>query len=188
LSQITQILNAAERGDPQAAEELLPLVYEELRKLAAARMANESAGHTLQPTALVHEAWVRLAGNDAKAQFANRAHFFAAAAEAMRRILIERARRKGAEKRGGNWERIDLDKVEVAVDADDDTLLLVNEALEKLAREDASAAEVAKLRFFGGLTLEEAAQVLGVTERTANRYWAFARVWLFDEVRRSLGR
>ena len=188
MSQITQVLNAVERGDPQAAEDLLPLVYEELRKLAAVRMANESSGHTLQPTALVHEAWLRLVGNDANAQFANRAHFFAAAAEAMRRILIERARRKGAEKRGGNWERIDLDKVDIAVDADDDTILLVNEALEKLAKEDANAAEIAKLRFFGGLTLEEAGQVLGVTERTANRYWAFARVWLFDEIRQALGR
>ena len=188
MSEVTQILDAIGRGDPKAANELLPLVYEELRKLAAARMANEAAGHTLQPTALVHEAWLRLAGNDANAQFANRAHFFAAAAEAMRRILIERARRKGAGKRGGNWQRIDLDKVEIAAEADDDTLLLVNEALEKLAKEDANAAEIAKLRFFGGLTLEEAAQVLGVTERTANRYWAFARVWLFDEMRQTLGR
>ena len=188
MSDVTRILHAAQSGDPTAADQLLPLVYEELRKLAAARMANESAGHTLQPTALVHEAWLRLAGKDADVQFANRAHFFAAAAEAMRRILIERARRKSAEKRGGDWQRIDLDKVDVAVDADDDTLLLVNEALEKLAQEDANAAEMAKLRFFGGLTLEEAAQVLGVTKRTADRYWAFARVWLFDEMRRTLGR
>ena len=188
MSEVTQILDAIGRGDPKAASELLPLVYEELRKLAAARMANEAAGHTLQPTALVHEAWLRLAGNDANAQFANRAHFFAAAAEAMRRILIDRARRKGAEKRGGDWQRIDLEKVEIATEADDDTLLLVNEALEKLAKEDANAAEIAKLRFFGGLTLEEAAQTMGVTERTANRYWAFARVWLFDEMRQTLGR
>jgi RNA polymerase sigma factor (TIGR02999 family) len=188
VSDVTRILNAAQAGDASAAEQLLPLVYEELRKLAAVRMANESAGHTLQPTALVHEAWLRLVGEDVSVQFANRAHFFAAAAEAMRRILIDRARRKGAGKRGGDWQRIDLDKVEVAVDADDDTLLLVNEALEKLAKEDVKAAEMAKLRFFGGLTLEEAAQVLGVTERTANRYWAFARVWLFDEIRRTLGR
>jgi RNA polymerase sigma factor (TIGR02999 family) len=151
-------------------------------------MANEAAGHTLQPTALVHEAWLRLAGHDAQVPFANRAHFFAAAAKAMRRILIERARRKGAEKRGGDWQRIDLDKVEIAAEADDDTLLLVNEALEKLAKEDASAAEIAKLRFFGGLTLEEAGQVLGVTDRTAKRYWAFARAWLFDEMRQTLGR
>ena len=188
MSTVTLILNRAQQGDPNAASELLPLVYDELRKLAAARMANESAGHTLQPTALVHEAWLRLAGNDAPVQFANRAHFFAAAADAMRRILIERARRKSAEKRGGNWQRIDLDKVDIAAEADDDTLLLVNEALEKLAREDASAAEIAKLRFFGGLTLEEAGQVMQVTERTANRYWAFARVWLFDEMRQTLGR
>jgi len=188
VSEVTRILNAAQQGDPTAAEQLLPLVYEELRKLAAARMANEAADHTLQPTALVHEAWLRLAGTDANAQFANRAHFFAAAAEAMRRILIDRARRKGSGKRGGDWERIDLDKVEIATEADDDTLLLVNEALEKLTKEDVNAAEIAKLRFFGGLTLEEAAQTMGVTERTANRYWAFARVWLFDEMRQTLGR
>lgn len=188
LKDITQVLHAIEHGDPLAARELLPLVYEELRKLAAARMANEAAGHTLQPTALVHEAWLRLAGNDANVQFANRGHFFAAAAEAMRRILIERARRKAAGKRGGDWQRLDLDKVEIVTDADDDTLLLVNEALEKLAREDAQAAEIAKLRFFGGLTLEEAGQVLGVTDRTAKRYWAFARAWLFDEMRQTLGR
>jgi RNA polymerase sigma factor (TIGR02999 family) len=188
VSDVTRILNAAQQGDPAAAEQLLPLVYEELRKLAAARMANEAAGHTLQPTALVHEAWLRLAGKDAQAQFANRAHFFAAAAEAMRRILIERARRKGAGKRGGDWQRIDLDKVDLAADADDDTLLLVNEALEKLASEDAKAAEIAKLRFFGGLTLAEAGQVLGVTDRTAKRYWAYARAWLFDEMRQMLGR
>ena len=188
LNDITQVLHAIEHGDPTAANELLPLVYEELRKLAAVRMANESAGHTLQPTALVHEAWLRLAGNDVQVAFANRAHFFAAAAEAMRRILIERARRKGAGKRGGDWQRIDLDKVDIAAEADDDTLLLVDEALEKLAKEDAKAAEIAKLRFFGGLTLDEAAQVLGVTKRTADRYWAFARVWLFDEMRQTLGR
>jgi RNA polymerase sigma factor (TIGR02999 family) len=188
VGDVTVILSRIEQGDPQAAEELLPLVYEELRKLAAARMANEAADHTLQPTALVHEAWLRLAGKDADVQFANRAHFFAASAEAMRRILIERARRKGAGKRGGDWQRIDLDKVDIAAEADDDTVLLVNEALEKLAQEDANAAEVAKLRFFGGLTLEEAAQVLGVTKRTADRYWSFARVWLFDEMRRTLGR
>jgi RNA polymerase sigma factor (TIGR02999 family) len=188
LSEVTRILNAAEQGDPTAADQLLPLVYDELRRLAAQRMANEAAGHTLQPTALVHDAWLRLAGSDANVQFANRAHFFAAAAEAMRRILIERARRKGAGKRGGNWQRIDLDKVEIAADADDDTVLLVNEALEKLAQEDPKAAEVAKLRFFGGLTLEEAGQVLGVTKRTADRYWAFARVWLFDEMRQAINR
>ena len=131
---------------------------------------------------------LRLAGGDPNVQFANRAHFFAAAAEAMRRILIERARRKSAKKHGGDWRRIDLDKVEIATDADDDTLLLVNEALEKLAQEDARAAEIAKLRFFGGLTMEEAGRVLGVTDRTAKSYWAFARAWLFDEMRQALSR
>lgn len=186
MNQITQILQAVDRGDPKAAAELLPLVYEELRKLAAARMANESAGHTLQPTALVHEAWLRLVGNDAQMQFANRAHFFAAAADAMRRILIDRARRKGSQKRGGNWERIDLDKVEFASDADDDTLLLVNEALDKLAQEQPQAAEIVKLRFFVGLTLDEAGQVLGFTERTAKRHWAFARAWLYDAMKSTL--
>ena len=188
LNPITQVLQAVERGDPKAAEELLPLVYEELRKLAAAKMANESADHTLQPTALVHEAWLRLTGNDVQVPFANRAHFFAAAAEAMRRILIERARRKGAGKRGGNWERLDLDKVEIATEVDDDTLLLVSDALDKLAQHDSKAAEIVKLRFFGGLTLDEAGQLLGVTDRTAKRYWAYARAWLFDELRQSLGR
>jgi len=185
---VTRILDDLQNGKTASADQLLTLVYDELRRLAAQRMANEPAGHTLQPTALVHEAWLRLIGNDAQVAFANRAHFFAAATEAMRRILIERARRKAAEKRGGDWKRIDLDKVDIAAEADEDTLLLVNEALEKLAVEDTRAAEVAKLRFFGGLTLEEAAQVMGVTERTANRYWSFARVWLFDEMRQSLGR
>jgi len=188
MNEVTPIFDTVGLGNAKPANELLPLVYEELRKLAAARMANEAAGHTLQPTALVHEVWLRLVGHDPHVQFANRAHFFAAAAEAMRRILIDRARRKGAGKRGGDWQRVDLDKVEIAVESDDDTLLLVNDALEKLAREDASAAEIAKLRFFGGLTLEEAGQVMGVTERTANRYWAFARVWLFDEMRQTLDR
>lgn len=185
MSDLTRILQEVERDD-SSAEELLTLVYDELRKLAAARMANEAPGHTLQPTALVHEAWLRLAGKDANAQFANRAHFFAAAAEAMRRILIERARRKSASKRGGGWERLDLDKVEIAADADDDTLLLVNESLAKLAKEDAKAAEIVKLRFFAGLTLEEAGQVLGFTERTAKRHWAFARAWLYDEMKNAL--
>ena len=188
LSQITLILQAVERGDPKAAGELLPLVYGELRKLAAAKMNNESAAHTLQATALVHEAWLRLAGNNANLPFANRAHFFSAAAEAMKRILIDRARSKGAGKRGGNWERLDLDQVEIATEVDDDTLLLVSEALDKLAQQDAKAAEIVKLRFFGGLTLEQAGQTLGVTERTAKRYWAFARAWLFDELRQTLGR
>jgi RNA polymerase sigma factor (TIGR02999 family) len=180
---MTRILNAVEAGDSTAVDQLLPLVYDELRKLAAARMTGEAAGHTLQPTALVHEAWLRLTDDVPNAHFANRAHFFAAAAEAMRRILIDHARRKATGKRGGGWERLNLDKVEIAADADDDTLLLVNELLEKLAKEEPKAAEIVKLRFFAGLTLEEAGQVLGFTERTAKRHWAYARAWLYDAMK-----
>jgi RNA polymerase sigma factor (TIGR02999 family) len=183
MSDVTQILEAIQQGDARAADQLLPLVYDELRKLAAAKMANEPATHTLQPTALVHEAWLRLTGTDARTPFANQAHFFAAAAEAMRRILIERARRKAAQKRGAQRERVDLDTVEVAGQADDETLLVVNESLEKLTKENVRAAEIVKLRFFAGLTLEEAGRMLGVTERSAKRYWAFARAWLYDELR-----
>jgi RNA polymerase sigma factor (TIGR02999 family) len=187
MSDVTQILHAIERGE-QSAERLLPLVYEELRKLAAAKMVNESAGHTLQPTALVHEAWLRLAGNDASLPFANRAHFFAAAAESMRRILIDRARRKSSNKRGRNAQRLDLDTLELAAEADSGLLLLVNDSLEKLEKEDSTAAELVKLRFFGGLTLDEAGRVLGFTERTAKRYWSFARAWLFEDIGREMER
>src|ERR1041385_2262220 len=183
MSDITLTLDAMSRGDARASNDLLPLVYDELRRLAASRMANEAAGHTLQPTALVHEAWLRLTHGEANANFANRAHFFAAAAEAMRRILVDHARRKATGKRGGSWERLNLDKVEIAADADDDTLLLVNESLEKLAHEEPKAAEIVKLRFFAGLTLEETGQVLGFTERTAKRHWAFARAWLYDAMK-----
>src|ERR1044072_4153359 len=176
VSELTRILQSVEHGDASAADQLLPLVYDELRKLAAARMTNEAAGHTLQPTALVHEAWLRLTHEEPNAHFANRAHFFAAAAEAMRRILVYHARRKATGKRGGGWEPLNLEKGEI--DADADALLLVNESLEKLAHEEPKAAEIVKLRFFAGLTLEEAGQVLGFTERTAKRHWAFARAWL----------
>jgi RNA polymerase sigma factor (TIGR02999 family) len=186
VGDVTHILERVEQGDPKAAEQLLPLVYEELRKLAAARMANEAAGHTLQPTALVHEAWLRLTNNDSNTQFANRAHFFAAAAEAMRRILVDRAREKAAGKRGGGWQRLNLDKIEIAADADPDILLLVNECLDKLAKQEPKAAEIVKLRFFVGLTLDEAGQLLGVTERTAKRHWAFARAWLYGEMKTAL--
>jgi RNA polymerase sigma factor (TIGR02999 family) len=185
MSDVTQVLRAVGRGDGQAATELLPLVYEELRKLAAARMAHEAPGHTLQPTALVHEAWLRLAGNAGPAHFDNRGHFFAAAAEAMRRILIDSARRKEAQKRGAGLERVDLDDVDVAAKADDPTLLRLDEALEKLAREDHSSAVLVKLRFFAGLTTEQAAAALGISERTARRYWVFARAFLHNELQLS---
>lgn len=183
MSDVTRILERAQAGDPEAAGELLPLVYGELRKLAAARMTDESASHTLQPTALVHEAWLRLTRNEPNASFVNRGHFFAAAAEAMRRILVDHALAKATRKRGGGWKRLDLDKVEIAADADNDTLLLVNESLAQLAKEKPTAAEIVKLRFFAGLTLEEAGLVLGFTERTAKRHWAFARAWLYDAMK-----
>ena len=170
------------RGDGQSAEEFLPLVYDELRKLAAARMAREAPGHTLQPTALVHEAWLRLSGDADPAHFDNRGHFFAAAAEAMRRILIDSARRKDAKKRGAGLQRVNLDDVDVAAKADDNTLLRLDEALEKLAKEDPPSAELVKLRFFAGLTTEQAAAALGISERTARRYWVFARASLHHEL------
>ncbi len=183
MSDVTRVIAAIQRGDPKAAEELLPLVYEELRKLAAVRMSNEAAGQTLQPTALVHEAWLRLVG-DGDQKWDNKGHFFAAAAEAMRRILIENARRKHALKRGVHLERVNLEDVEAAILTDGETLLLVNEALEKLEQEDPEAAQLVKLRFFAGMTNEEAGQALGVSARTAKRYWTFARAWLFRELRR----
>jgi len=183
VSEVTQILEAVKRGDSKAAEELLPLVYEELRKLAGQKMAREAVGQTLQPTALVHEAWLRLAGGDGQAQFQNRGHFFAAAAEAMRRILIDRARSKRAAKHGGGWQRVELESIDAPAQANEDTLLGVSDSLAALAREDASAAELVKLRFFAGLSVEDAALALGVTDRTARRYWRFARAWLLDHLR-----
>ncbi len=182
MSDITRILTAIEQGDPAAADQLLPLVYEELRKLAAHRMANEAAGQTLQPTALVHEAWLRLVGEQ-NPKFANRAHFFAAAAEAMRRILIDNARRKRAVRHGGGQQRVDLDQVQLVSATDDDQLLAVHEALDKLAAQSKPEAELVKLRYFVGMTLEEAAQVLGISARTADNYWAHARAWLFREIK-----
>ena len=182
MSDVTRILESIEHGDPKAADELLPLVYGELRKLAASRMANEVPNQTLQPTALVHEAWLRLVGND-NPQFANRAHFFAAAAEAMRRILIDKARRKKAIRHGGDQQRVDLENVDVAVPGDDEELLAVNEALDKLAAQNKVEAELVKLRYFVGMTLEEAAEVLGISARTADNYWSHARAWLFREIK-----
>jgi RNA polymerase sigma factor (TIGR02999 family) len=181
ISDVTQILEAVQHGDPRAADELLPLVYGELRKLARAKMANEAAGNTLQPTALVHEAWMRLVGND-NPKFAGRAHFFAAAAEGMRRILIDRARRKCAQRHGGGQELVDIQQLDIASPGADDQLLAVNDALEKLAVEDPIEAELVKLRYFSGLTIEEAAGLLDISPRTAKNYWAHARIWLYHEI------
>jgi len=183
MSDVTRILDHVQSGDPRAAEELLPLVYEELRKLAAIRMANEPAGQTLQATALVHEAWLRLVGPEAQV-WSNRHHFFAAAAEAMRRILIDNARRKQRPKHGHGWQRVDLDQVNVAVQTDDDTLLLVNEALTRLEQEDPRKAELVKLRYFTGMTIPEAGQALGLSESTAKRIWTYARAFLLREIKR----
>jgi len=187
VSEFTRILDDVQQGDPKAAEELLPLVYEELRKLAAHRMANEAPGHTLQPTALVHEAWLRLVGNDTPSQFQNRAHFFAAAAEAMRRILIDRARRKLAVRHGGEQQRVDIQDVDLAVSTDDAQLLAVSEALDKLAVEHKTEAELVKLRYFVGMTNDEAAEALGISLRTAKYYWTHARAWLFRELQTQAG-
>jgi RNA polymerase sigma factor (TIGR02999 family) len=181
VSEVTRILDRVHQGEAQAAEELLPLVYEELRKLAAFKMADEAPGQTLQPTALVHEAWIRLTSAQNQ-PWQNRGHFYAAAAEAMRRILIDNARRKRSLKRGAGAERIDLDRVDIAAQADAETLLVVNEALNKLGAEDAACAELVKLRFFVGMSNAEAARTLGISERTTKRYWTFARAWLYHEI------
>jgi RNA polymerase sigma factor (TIGR02999 family) len=184
MSDATRLLDAMGRGETHAADQLLPLVYAELRRLASARMAREQPGQTLQPTALVHEAWLRLVGDQAP-MFANRAHFFGAAAEAMRRILVESARRKNRVKHGGELERVDVDAVEVALPMPDDELLALDEALNGLAVVDARAAEMVKLCFFVGLTQEQAAQDLGVSISTAERLWSFARAWLFREMKKA---
>jgi RNA polymerase sigma factor (TIGR02999 family) len=183
MSEVTQLLERVEQGDGHAAAQLLPLVYEQLRDLAAAKMVQEPPGQTLQPTALVHEAWLRLAGGQAQ-HWNSRNHFFMAAAEAMRRILVERARQKARLKRGGGQERVPLDKLDLAVNSDSETLLLVEEALERLAAQDPLKAKLVSLRFFAGLTLAEAAPLLGVSEPTAKRYWAYARAWLYQEIER----
>ncbi len=183
VSDFTVMLQQIERGDSEAATRLLPLVYDELRKLAAQKMSHENPGQTLQATALVHEAWLRL-GGDQQPTWQNRAHFFAAAAEAMRRILIDNARRKSALRHGGQAERVnlDLDSLGLAGGMDDDQLLAVHEALDHLAAHDAVKAELVKLRFFAGLTIEEAAHVLKLSEPTAKRHWAYARAWLYREI------
>jgi RNA polymerase sigma factor (TIGR02999 family) len=185
VSELTRILQSVEQGDASAADQLLPLVYQELRRLAAHKMAGEAPGHTLQPTALVHEAYLRLVGPGQSEQWDGRGHFFAAAAEAMRRILVESARRKKRLKHGGELRRVDMDEVELALPLPDDELLALDEALDKLATVDARAAEVVKLCFFVGLTQEQAGKELGISLATTERLWSFARAWLFQEMQRT---
>ena len=182
MSEVTRILSAIENGDPQAAEQLLPLVYDELRKLAAQKLAQEKPGQTLQATALVHEVYLRLVDVDEAQHWEGRGHFFAAAAEAMRRVLIDGARRRGAQRRGGHVKRQSLKGIEAAVPESDDELLAVDEALGRLQKIDSTKAELVKLRYFGGMTIPEAAQALGISLTTANRYWAYARAWLHEEL------
>ena len=188
MNEVTQILQDAEQGDPTAAEKLLPLIYEELRKLAASRMANERVDHTLQATALVHEAYMRLVPNDGskpETHWDGRGHFFAAAAEAMRRILIESARRKRAQKRGGALVRQTWDDSRIATAADPDEILAVDEALTKFAVEEPELAQLVSLRYFAGMTIPETAAALGISPRSVNRQWDCARAWLFREISRS---
>jgi RNA polymerase sigma factor (TIGR02999 family) len=182
MSEVTRILSAVEQGDPRAAEQLLPLVYDELRKLAAAHLADEKPGQTLQPTALVHEAYVRLVGGEQPQDWDGRGHFFAAAAEAMRRILVEAARRKKAEKRGGDRIRTDLDGDAIAADGSPFDLLEHDDLLDHLARVNPQAAELVKLRFFAGLTGDQTAVALGTSPRAADSLWAYARAWLFERL------
>lgn len=182
--ELTRVLQSADPGGG-AAEELLPLVYQELRQLAASRMAQEAAGQTLQPTALVHEAWLRLFDGNARV-WQNRAHFFGAAAQAMRRILIERARRKLSQKRGGGQEVVNIEDVDIAETATDERVLLIDEAIERLQARDAELAQVVTLKFFGGLTNAEVAEMLGVTERTVQNKWTFAKAWLLENIREEM--
>jgi RNA polymerase sigma factor (TIGR02999 family) len=183
MSEVTRILNAIQEGDRKAADDLLPLVYDELRRIAAIKMAGESSGHTLQATALVHEAWLRLAGTNEQS-WQSRAHFFGAAAEAMRRILVDHARRKQSLKRGGGIDTEPLDESAIVLIAPPDELLAIHEALDALTRQDSQAAELVKLRYFVGMTMAEAATALGLAPRTAERLWTYARVWLHREIRR----
>ena len=184
MSNATTLLEAAHRGDPKAADKLLELVYDELRQLATRRMARELPGQTLQPTALLHEAWVRLVGSE-NPSFANRAHFFSAASEAMRRILIERARRRRALRHGGEFERVAFEERDLVAPKADDELLSVNEALDQLAMAHPAQAEVVKLRYFGGRTNEEVAEILGISVSTVKNYWAFSRAWLLKQIKSS---
>ena len=186
MSDVTRILSQIESGDPSAAEQLLPLVYEELRKLAAAKLAHEKPGQTLQATALVHEAYLRLVDVEQAQQWDSRGHFFAAAAEAMRRILVENARRKNRVKRGANLQRHDLSKLQVATNASPEELLAIDEAINHLRAEHPEKAELVTLRFFGGLTVPEASAAIGISTSTADRYWSYARAWLFRKLKRGI--
>ena len=191
MTEVTRVLSAIEEGDPHAAAQLLPLVYDELRKLATQKLAQEAPGQTLQATALVHEAYLRLVGPGGGSRdppreqhWDGRRHFFAAAAEAMRRILINRARDRGRIKRGGGWRRLRLERIDLSLAEPPYELLILNDALDKLTQEDPACAELVKLRFFAGFTLEEAAKTMGIVRRTADRYWAFARSWLYAALRK----
>ena len=186
VTDVTRILSAIERGEARAVNELLPIVYEELRRLAAAKLARESSGQTLQSTALVHEAYLRLVGSEQPA-FDGRAHFFAAAAEAMRRILVERARKRSRLKHGGGRKQFEIEDRDLVGEPESEQLLALSEALEKLAAEDPVKADLVKLRYFAGLTVEQAAEFLGISRATADRYWAYARAWLYQEVKEAEG-
>ena len=182
MSDVTQILSRIESGDPSASEQLLPLVYDELRRLAAQRLTWEKPGQTLQATSLAHEAYLRLVDGDGEPRWDNRGHFFAAAAEAMRRILIENARRKGRKKHGGDAQRVELEESDLATTLPDERLLAIDEALDQLAKEDPQAAELVKLRFFAGFSITEAAEILGMSRSNAYAQWAYARAWLHSKV------
>jgi RNA polymerase sigma factor (TIGR02999 family) len=182
MKEVTQILSAIEQGDPSAAEQLLPLVYDELRKLAAQRLVQEKPGQTLQATALVHEAYLRLVDQDQAQEWNSRGHFFAAAAEAMRRILVERARRKHRQRHGGGRQRVDLDSSALTASEDSEELLALDEALTLLAAEDPLAARLVELRYFAGMTVPQAAEVLAISPRKADFLWSFARAWLRKEI------
>jgi RNA polymerase sigma factor (TIGR02999 family) len=185
MSEVTRILSAIEKGDPHAAGQFLPLVYDELRQLAAQRLAQEKPGQTLEATALVHEAYLRLMGSDTQQPWDHRGHFFAAAAEAMRRILVESARRKRRLRHGGGRKRLDLDAIDLAADEEDDRLVALDECLTKLAAEEPVVADVIKMRYFVGFTIDQTAEALGISVRTANRHWAYARAWLHQHLERS---
>jgi RNA polymerase sigma factor (TIGR02999 family) len=187
MSEVPRVLSAIEQGDPHAAEQLLPLVYEELRKLAAQRLAQEAPGQTLQATALVHEAYLRLVGAQTEQHWNSRGHFFAAAAEAMRRILVENARRRKRIKHGGDLERAEIEVASLPTRMSSDELLDLEEALEKLKQQDPVKAQLVTLRYFGGMTIEQAAEVLGISRVTAHRYWTYARAWLHQQITGSAG-